>query len=60
MICFCCSVQALLEEWIATRAFRDNCIPQVSMEALVLIQSTNLHFFENGCATLIILVIDIK
>ncbi|AQL10246.1 P-loop containing nucleoside triphosphate hydrolase superfamily protein [Zea mays] len=38
--------KALLEEWIATRAFRDNCIPQVSMEALVHIQCTNLHFFE--------------
>jgi hypothetical protein len=23
--------KALLEEWIATRAFRDNCLPQVSM-----------------------------
>ncbi|KAF8780317.1 hypothetical protein HU200_001416 [Digitaria exilis] len=28
--------KALLEEWIATRAFRDNCLPQVSMEALDL------------------------
>ncbi|KAF8740625.1 hypothetical protein HU200_013786 [Digitaria exilis] len=29
--------KALLEEWIATRAFRDNCLPQVSMEALCLL-----------------------
>ena len=27
----CCCVQALLEEWIATGAFRDSCHPQVSM-----------------------------
>ena len=44
----CCCVQALLEEWIATRAFRDNCLPQVSMplKALVHIQLANCYFFE--------------
>jgi hypothetical protein len=28
-------VQALLEEWIATRAFRDNCLPQVFLKSSI-------------------------